>query len=66
MPKLERKVGRSCIKGVFLDELDPKRGRSTKEVMPDCNLICNLEFTDILDNRVDEIYNGHQSIYSVN
>lgn len=29
--KLEREIGHSCIKGVFLDELDPNRGR-----MEDC------------------------------
>lgn len=35
----ERAVGHSCIKGVFLDELDPNRGRN-KVVVPDCSLAC--------------------------
>jgi hypothetical protein len=37
----ERLIGRSCINGVFLDELNPDRGR-TCEVMPDCSLFCEL------------------------
>lgn len=40
--KLERDIGRSCIKGVYLDELDPKRGRMTDEVMQDCSIFCQL------------------------
>lgn len=40
MAKRERDIGHSCIKGVFLDELDPSRGRNI-EVMPDCSFSCN-------------------------
>ena len=40
--KLERDIGRSYIKGVYLDELDPKRGRMTDEVMQDCSIFCQL------------------------
>lgn len=40
MAKLEREIGRSCIKGVFLDELDPKRGRMEKEIIPECSGVC--------------------------
>lgn len=40
--KMERIVGHSCINGVFLDELDPKRGRMSKEIMPDCGIACEL------------------------
>ena len=35
----EREIGHSCIKGVFLDELDPNRGRDD-EVVPDCSFTC--------------------------
>ncbi len=35
----ERLVGRSCVKGVYLDELEPDRGRN-KVVIPDCSLAC--------------------------
>lgn len=40
--KQEREIGRSCIKGVFLDELDPNRGRMDLEVMEDCTIACQL------------------------
>lgn len=42
MAKLEREVGHSCIKGIFLDELEPDRGRMEDEVMPDCTIMCYL------------------------
>lgn len=38
--KEEREVGHSCIKGVFLDELDPNAGRMEKEIMPVCGFDC--------------------------
>lgn len=44
MAKLEREVGHSCIKGVFLDELKPDRGNIENEVMPDCTIMCHLAF----------------------
>lgn len=40
--KEERMIGHSCIKGVFLDELDPKRGRIEEEVMEECGIMCEL------------------------
>lgn len=39
--KDEREVGHSCIKGVFLDELEPGRGVNNP-VVPDCSLACAL------------------------
>lgn len=38
----EREIGHSCIKGVFLDELDPERGNIQTEVMEECNIICQM------------------------
>lgn len=35
----EREVGHSCLRGTFLDELDPRAGRD-KVVVPDCSLAC--------------------------
>lgn len=35
----EREIGHSCIKGVFLDELEPDRGKNNP-VVPDCSLAC--------------------------
>lgn len=48
--KLERIIGHSCIKGVFLDELDPSRGRMTDEVIPDCGIACELaEYENVIN-----------------
>lgn len=45
--KQEREIGHSCIKGVFLDELDPNRGNMRTEVMPSCGFACEaLEVVD--------------------
>lgn len=40
MAKLERIVGRSCINGCFLDELDPNDGRTPKPIIPSCSVVC--------------------------
>ena len=40
--KQERMIGHSCIKGVFLDELEPGRGNMNLEVMEDCTISCQL------------------------
>lgn len=39
---MERKIGASCINGVYLDELDPKAGRKDKLIMGDCGILCEL------------------------
>lgn len=41
--KLEREVGASCIKGVYLDELDPERGRHDPPIADDCGIMCELQ-----------------------
>ncbi len=46
--KLEREIGASCIKGVFLDELDPSRGKLEEEIMEDCNIICQINSSDLI------------------
>lgn len=38
----ERRFGRSCINGVFLDELEPDRGNINTEIMEDCTIACQL------------------------
>ncbi|XCH79027.1 MAG: phosphoadenosine phosphosulfate reductase family protein [Candidatus Dehalobacter alkaniphilus] len=40
--KQEREIGHTCIKGVYLDELDPKRGRIEDEIMDDCSIACQI------------------------
>ena len=42
MAKLEREIGHSCINGIFLDELEPGRGRMEDEIIPDCSVMCYL------------------------
>lgn len=39
---LEREIGHSCIKGVFLDELEPGRGRVEDEIIEECGIMCEL------------------------
>ena len=38
----ERECGHSCIKGVYLDELAPDRGRIEDEVLEDCSIFCHI------------------------
>ncbi|HSD07920.1 hypothetical protein [Flavobacterium sp.] len=63
MAILERKVGHSCINGTFLDELNPKAGRMSKEIMPSCGIICDIDFADIPDKNLQEVIAGKMSIY---
>lgn len=49
--KMERVIGASILKEstgepLFLDELDPDRGRMQDEIMPDCSLMCYLVGVD--------------------
>lgn len=43
MAKLERKLDAHCIKGTFLDELEPDRGVYKSEEEVDCGLFCSVE-----------------------
>lgn len=65
MSKLEREVGRSCIKGKFLDELDPNAGRELKIITPDCGNFCDIEFEDLIDARVDSVYSDPMLLSSL-
>ena len=40
MAALEVWLGASCIKGVFLKDLDPERGRHEKPDLPSCGMFC--------------------------
>lgn len=40
--RMERKVGHTCIKGVYLDELDPGRGRHAGPICDECGILCEL------------------------
>lgn len=56
MAEAERKVGNSCIRHTFLDELDPSAGRQQKMIMPDCGNFCDIEFTEVLHPRLEDVY----------
>lgn len=38
----EREIGHTCLKGIYLDELDPNVGRIEDEVMEECSIMCQL------------------------
>ncbi len=44
MAALEREIGATCIKGIYLDELDPERGRFEDEVMGECGILCEIAY----------------------
>lgn len=41
--KLERELGCTTITGIYLDELEPNRGRFSKEIMPECGIACEMQ-----------------------
>lgn len=41
--ELEREIGASCIKGVYLDELESDRGNFETEILEECNIICQIQ-----------------------
>ena len=40
--RLEREVGHTCLKGVYLDELKPNRGNFDDPIAGDCGILCEL------------------------
>ena len=42
MAKIERKIGHSCLKQYFLDELPKEAGREEKNIEPQCSIFCGL------------------------
>jgi 3'-phosphoadenosine 5'-phosphosulfate sulfotransferase (PAPS reductase)/FAD synthetase len=48
MANLERKIGHSCIKGIFLDELKPTQGRKLPPLIADCGSVgegCEIQLS---------------------
>ena len=41
--ELERKIGASCIKGIYLDELSPSKGRHQSPIVDECGLLCSVQ-----------------------
>lgn len=48
MAALEREIGAMCIKGIYLDELDPERGRIEDEVMGECGILCEIAYANVV------------------
>lgn len=63
MVETEEIVGNSCIKDTFLKDLKPQIGRPPKEIMPNCGLLCELEFEDMPDKNLENVLNGSKTIY---
>jgi hypothetical protein len=40
--EMERRIGGTCINGVYLDELDPERGRDEGPIVPECGAACEM------------------------
>lgn len=63
---IEREIGASCLKDkngqLYLDKLDPNRGWKVKEITHDCSIVCEIEFQEIIDKQVDQIFDGEISI----
>ena len=39
---VERRIGGTCIKGIYLDELDSEAGRKQGPICDDCGIFCEL------------------------
>lgn len=57
MVDAEEDIGASCINGIYLKDLDPGRGKELKVIMPDCGSFCEIKFTDIPHELVNDIVN---------
>jgi len=59
--------GKKCIgrQRVFLDELDPSRGRNEKPIIPECGIMCQIEFAEIIDHNTEKVYSGDTNINDI-
>jgi len=58
MAKVERKLGYTCLKNTYLDELEPERGRHKLPPMPECDLFCEIEFAEMESPRLNNVLKG--------
>jgi hypothetical protein len=65
MARAERIAGHSCIKGVFLDELDSERGLELKPVVPDCGTYCQSFADELIFRDTEKILSGEMQITEV-
>lgn len=57
MLDVEEYVGAHALK-IPLKDLKPTDGRHEKPIAPSCGLFCQIEFEDIISDKVDKIING--------
>lgn len=66
MSLLEETIGATCLKDkngrIPLRELDPNRGREQKIIMPDCGNFCDIEFTELEHENLEELYSNPKEI----
>lgn len=65
MALLERKIGRSCIKNKFLDELGQDEGRHQPPILPDCGTFCEIEFSYLIHKDTEKVLAGEKLIDDV-
>jgi hypothetical protein len=51
--KLERELGASCIKGVFLDELAPDAGRHEGPIVDECGILCGVQALSMANAQIE-------------
>jgi len=69
MAEIEREVGATCLKEggeegserLYLDTLDPDRGRELEPITGECGVVCATEFMEFMDDRVELILKGQLS-----
>jgi len=66
MAELERKVGHSCIKNKYLDELKEEEGNHLPPVVPNCGTFCEIEFADIIDPNAEAVLAGYKTMKQLN
>lgn len=64
--EMERVVGHSCIKGVFLDELEPERGRHKDISLPECGVVCPVEMDGLKTYDEDEAMKKYRETMAEN
>lgn len=77
MAKIEREIGATIItkkikvdgetkrQRVYLDELPEGAGRDLKPIVPECGVVCQLEFTDEIDEKTERILDGQLKMSDV-
>ena len=65
MAEAERTIGHSCIRGTFLDELDPDKGHKQNVIMPDCGNFCDLEFEELIHPQVEFMFDNPDKLRGI-